>query len=59
MSAQSRFQVIEDQMGTYPLIKITDSESGEYVSLLPTFGGTITEMIINVDGSLKSIIDGY
>lgn len=59
MSSKSRFQVLTDKFGSYSIIQLKDTETGEYVSILPEIGGTIVDMVLDFNGNLKSIIDGY
>ena len=54
-----RFKVLEEQFGTYSQYKLSDSKTGEYVSILPHLGGAVNEMTINKDGRSISILDGY
>lgn len=54
-----RFLVIEEKFGAYSSFKLTDSETGEYVTILPFLGGTINSLAIKHNGQLINILDGY
>lgn len=54
-----RFQIIEEQFGTKSSYKLYDSESGEFVSILPYLGGSINRLALAHENKLIEIIDGY
>jgi aldose 1-epimerase len=54
-----RFQVIEEKFGAYSSFKLTDSETGEYASILPYLGGTINGISLKHKNSIVNITDGY
>jgi aldose 1-epimerase len=54
-----RFQVIEEKFGAYSSYKLTDSETGEYATILPYLGGTINNLALKHNSQLVEIIDGY
>jgi aldose 1-epimerase len=59
MNSTFRFQIIEEEFGTKTSFKLYDSESGEFVSILPYLGGSINQMVLRNGKELVEIIDGY
>jgi aldose 1-epimerase len=59
LNQEHRFQVREEEFGTKSLMKLLDVKTGEFVSILPYLGGSVNQMVLNQDGSLIDIIDGY
>lgn len=56
---KTRFQVIEENFGAYSSFKLTDSQTGEYASVLPFLGGTINNITLRHNNNLIEILDGY
>ncbi|MBN1116952.1 MAG: aldose 1-epimerase [Bacteroidales bacterium] len=54
-----RFQVIEEKFGNQLLIKLMDSESKEYVSILPETGGMLNSMELVYNNKLVPVLDDY
>ena len=54
-----RFQIIEEEFGTKTLYKLYDSDTGEFVSVLPYLGGSINQMALKYGDNLVKILDGY
>jgi aldose 1-epimerase len=55
----NRFQVIEEKFGAYSSYKLLDSSTGEYAIILPYLGGTVKNIVLNHNGRLIDILDGY
>ncbi len=58
-NSELRFKVLEEEFGAYSLYKLLDSQTGEYVSILPHLGGAVNDMVLNHNDKLIPIIDGY
>lgn len=54
-----RFKILEEKLGTILSYKLFDTETGEYVSILPSYGGAINAMALQHEGELVEIINGY
>lgn len=54
-----RFNVIEEKFGNQLLIKLVDSETREYVSILPETGGMLNSMEILFNNKLVPVLDDY
>ncbi len=55
-----RFKVIEEKFGKQQLIKLMDSDTKEYVSILPESGGMLNSLVLSLnDDKLISVLDGY
>lgn len=54
-----RFKVIEEKFGNQILIKLVDSETNEYVSILPENGGMLNSMELSFNNNLISVLDDY
>ncbi len=59
LNSAFRFQIIEEEFGTDSLFKLFDSETREFVSILPCLGGSINQMVLRNNDNLVEIIDGY
>jgi len=59
LSTELRFKVLEEDFGIYSVYKLYDSQTEEYVSILPHLGGSVNEMVLKHKGELIPIIDGY
>lgn len=57
--SELRFKIVEEKLGTIPSYKLLDTETGEYVSVLPSIGGAINAMALNNKGELVEIMKGY
>jgi aldose 1-epimerase len=57
--SELRFKVIEEKLGDILSYKLFDKHSGEYVSILPEYGGAINGMALNFKGELIEIMNGY
>lgn len=53
------FKIIEEKIGNYQIIKLMNSDTKEYVSILPDFGGMLNSMELLFDGELVSVLDDY
>ncbi|WP_163337445.1 hypothetical protein [Desulfopila sp. IMCC35008] len=58
-STKSRFQVLTLPFGAHLRYELTDTTTGESVSILPFLGGTINSLRVQAGTSLVETIDGY
>ncbi len=54
-----RFKVLREKFGNQDLIKLLDSETNEYVSILPETGGMLNSLSLLVGNGLISVLDDY
>jgi aldose 1-epimerase len=59
LNSEFRFKILEEKFGAYSQFKLFDSQTSEYVSILPHLGGSVNEMVLNHQDQLIPIIDGY
>lgn len=52
------FVVKKDAFGPHERYVLLNHETQEYVSVIPSFGGHVNELILKKNGLLHSIIDG-
>jgi aldose 1-epimerase len=52
------FQVTEDTSGEMESVRITNTDSGEYVSIFPRFGANVNELVLQKNGTLYSVLAG-
>lgn len=52
------FQIKKEKFGKYTKVKLINSETKEYVSIIPEFGGNINEIVLSLRGVGYDIIDG-
>ncbi len=55
----SRFFITKEELGSYSLYKLQDSKTGEYVSILPSLGGSINNLVLQLNGKLIDVVDGF
>ena len=53
------FGIEEEKFGAFLLYRLTNSRTGENVSILPDFGGAINSMALKHNDSLVEILNGY
>ncbi len=53
------FKVIEEEFGNYQIIKLMNSDTKEYVSILPDFGGMLNSMELLFNDELVPVLDDY
>jgi aldose 1-epimerase len=54
------FLIIEEAVGTLYQLKLLNTRTGEYATVLPDFGGNVNELVLaRAGGALLSVIDGY
>ena len=54
------FLAIEEAIGNLFQIKLLNTETGEYASVLPEFGGNLNQLVLaNSQNELIAVIDGY
>ncbi|MDX2301631.1 MAG: aldose 1-epimerase [Microscillaceae bacterium] len=53
------FQVRKEKFGSYLQYKLINTQTDEYVSILPEWGSILNEMQIRWEDSFLNIIDGY
>ncbi len=56
---KSRFYITGEDFGSYSLYKLHDDKTREYVSIIPTLGGSINNLALRLNGRLVDVIDGY
>jgi aldose 1-epimerase len=54
-----RFKVVTEKFGKQDSIKLLDSETNEYVSILPETGGMLKSLTLLLGKSLISVLDDY
>jgi aldose 1-epimerase len=54
-----RFVITKEKFGTYSLYRLQDNKTGEYVTILPEFGGSVNSLVLKQNEELLNIIDGY
>ncbi len=47
------------QLGKYDLLTVQDENTGEYFSVLPTYGANVRELVLEKNGRFYSVLDGY
>jgi len=52
------FSIIHEDFGGIEKIKLSNSNTGEYVSIIPSFGGNLNELVLLKKKKLHEIIDG-
>ena len=52
------FKIIEERQNDLDRLKIWNTNTGEYVSIIPQFGANINELVLNKNDKLHSLIDG-
>lgn len=52
------FEIKTDYLGDLEIIILTNQNTNEYVTIIPSFGGNICELVLKKGGVLYSIIDG-
>lgn len=57
--SELRFKVEEEKLGDILSYKLLDTHTGEYVSVLPEYGGAINSMALSHKGELIEIMNGY
>lgn len=53
------YLIEEESFGKFTKIKLSNRKTKEYVSIIPDFGGTISELHLQKNNKLYSIVDGY
>ncbi|RKY52597.1 MAG: hypothetical protein DRP89_07440 [Candidatus Neomarinimicrobiota bacterium] len=53
------FKIIKERFGKFTKIKIENSDTLEYISIIPEFGGNVNEIVLGKEGKIYSILDGY
>ncbi len=53
------FKIVEEPFGDFTKIKIVNSDTKEYISIVPEFGGNVNEIVLEKEDKLYSILDGY
>lgn len=56
---EQRFKIVEEKIGNILSYRLQDNHTGEYVSILPEYGGAINGMAFSYEGELVEIMDGY
>jgi aldose 1-epimerase len=59
LNSEFRFKVIQEEFGTIPSYRLLDSDTGEFVTILPSFGGSLHRMALRKDDNLVEILDAY
>ncbi len=54
------FVAIEERVGAMPQVRLINTKTGEYATILPTFGGNVNNLMLRDNRcGLISVIDGY
>ncbi|MCG2715342.1 MAG: hypothetical protein L6422_03490 [Candidatus Marinimicrobia bacterium] len=53
------FKIVKEPFGDFTKIKIINSDTKEYISIVPEFGGNVNEIVLGKEAKLYSILDGY
>jgi len=53
------FKIIKEPFGDFTKIKIKNSDTEEYISIIPEFGGNVNEIVLEKEAKLYSILNGY
>ncbi len=59
LDTNCRFVIKKEKFGTYSLYRLQDNKTGEYVTILPEFGGSVHSLVLKQNEELLNIIDGY
>jgi len=52
------FKVVKEKFGKFTKVKLFNSKTKEYVSIIPQFGGNVNEIVLQKEGKLFSILNG-
>jgi aldose 1-epimerase len=58
-AGNKRFQVLHEKLGNQQLLKLIDSNTNEFVSILPEMGGMLHSMELLINNALVHIVDSY
>lgn len=53
------FKIKKERFGDFRKIKIINSDTKEYISIIPEYGGNVNEIVLGKKAKLYSILDGY
>ena len=53
------FKIVKEKFGELTKIKIENSDTREYISIIPEFGGNVNEIALAKEGKIYSILNGY
>jgi aldose 1-epimerase len=53
------FKIVKEAFGDFTKVIIENSETGEYIAIIPEFGGNVCAIVLNKEGKNYSILDGY
>ena len=54
----SKYTIIKESFGALQKVLLKNTETEEYVGIIPALGGAVNEMSISQNGSVKPILDG-
>jgi aldose 1-epimerase len=55
----SMFEIKDSNFDTVPSVILSNTSNGEYVEILPDFGGIANAFVVNINGKKTNIIEGY
>lgn len=54
-----RFYISKEDFGEHSIYKLQDQKTGEYVCILPHLGGSVNNLMLQLNNKLVDVIDGY
>ena len=51
------FKIVKEKFGELTKIKIENSDTREYISIIPEFGGNVNEIALAKEGKIYSILN--
>ncbi|MCG8697501.1 MAG: hypothetical protein MI922_05565 [Bacteroidales bacterium] len=55
----SKYTISKESFGTFQKVLLKNTETGEYVGIIPNTGGAVNELSILQNGDLKPVLDSY
>ncbi len=52
------FEIIEEPLNDLQRLKLLNTETGEFVSIIPQFGANVNEIVLQKQGKVHSILEG-
>ena len=53
------FEIKTEEFGKFTRKKIKNDKSGEYISIISEYGANVSEIVLDKNGELFSVLDGY
>ncbi len=53
------FTVCHEEIGKLSIVRLQNTDSGEFVTIIPEFGGNVNEIVLSKEFKLHSLLDGF